>query len=176
MAGTTYANAISGFVGLSKHPQNGEVADKGLLLFGVRKDSVGGLVYYNSDYAPLLVGKTGELKVIGHTPRSVSNDDTAITTATTTTLIGAPSDFHAIRVYFIMASNTSATITQVSWQEGTAGVRKYRKPLTQNASFERAFGNTPWDLPAGTALVLRTGQAGNIYWTVEYDYIKIAGA
>lgn len=99
-----------------------------------------------------------------------SSDNTAITSATNTTLIAAvPGQKH--RIKYIQASNSGATTTDVMWRDGASGARCYRTTLPENGVFAHALQSGYWELSTNTALVMTTTAAGNVHWSVEYETV-----
>lgn len=102
-----------------------------------------------------------------------SNDNTAITSATDTTIIAAPAAGNRLRILYLHAANSGATTTEVMWRDGASGARRFRTSLPQNAAFAHNIKPSFWDLTAATALVLTTTAAGNVWWTVEYRIVPV---
>lgn len=93
-----------------------------------------------------------------------------IVAAADTVLVAAPAGAQHLRVYYIMANNSSATACRVSWMDGAAGTQRFPITLTQYEPFAHAFRGY-WDLTSATALYMKTSAAGSIDWTVEYEVV-----
>ena len=100
-----------------------------------------------------------------------SSDNTPITTAAETVIIPAPVAGSFLRIYYLMASNSSATTTDASWRNGSLGPRVYRVTLPKGGVFAHNIKPAQWDLAKNAALYLSTSAAGSVHWTVEYAII-----
>lgn len=96
-----------------------------------------------------------------------SADGTAITTATTTTVIAAPSAGFHLKIYRLHATNSSATGTFVRWRNGAAGTQYYSAFLGQGGTVSLDIDGA-WELSTATALALTTTGTGNVEWHVDY--------
>ena len=113
------------------------------------------------------------LRITGPSFTIASSNATPITTATDTSLITTPGVGYKIRVYYINASNSSATTTDVSWRSSATGTQLYRNTLLQGGIFAHNLKPGYWDLTENQALVLTTSAAGSVHWTVEYEIVKV---
>lgn len=107
------------------------------------------------------------IPVVTPTVSQASSNGTAITTATTTTLVSAPAAGNHLRIFRIHASNSSSTATWVYWRNGAAGTRYYPMYLQQGAVVSIPLGGS-WKLSTATALAATTDAAGNVEWSVDY--------
>lgn len=96
-----------------------------------------------------------------------SSNGTAITTATDTSVVSAPSAGNHLRIFRLMASNSSATATWVTWRDGVAGTKRYAAYLPQNGIVSLRLDGM-WKLTTATALYVNTTGAGNVEWHVDY--------
>ncbi len=100
-----------------------------------------------------------------------SSNGTAITTATNTSAVAAPSAGNHLRIYRLWAQNSSATGTWLYWTEGSGGTKKYPMYLAQNQALTIRL-NGEWELPTATALFINTATAGaNIEWHVGHETV-----
>jgi hypothetical protein len=116
--------------------------------------------------------KYGRPKVTGPQMTLASSDATPITTATGTIVVAAPAANFHLRIYYVMANNSSATACRVSWRDGAAGVQRYPATLCQYSTFAHNIKPGYWDLTSATALYLTTSATGSIDWTVEYEVVN----
>lgn len=109
--------------------------------------------------------------IIRSTVTHVGSNGTAITSATDTTVVAAPSANTHLRIHRLHASNSSSTATWVYWRDGAAGTKLYATYLPQNGVVSIDLYGL-WALTGGAtpkALVLTTSGAGNVEWTVAYE-------
>lgn len=100
-----------------------------------------------------------------------SSNGTAITTATNTSAVAAPSAGNHLRIYRLWAQNSSATGTWLYWTEGSGGTKKYPMYLAQNQALTIRL-NGEWELPTATALFINTATSGaNIEWHVGHETV-----
>lgn len=101
-------------------------------------------------------------------PSRASSNGTPIT-ATTTSVIAAPSAGSHLRVLRIHLSNGGATSTWISVRDGASGTQFYRTFLPQNGVLSiNLNASGPLDLTTATRLDLVLSAAGSVEYTIDY--------
>ena len=110
------------------------------------------------------------LAKIGVSVTIASSNATAISTATDTIVVPAPSAGTHLVIRYIQASNNHATVdNEVSWRNGSTGPQCYRTQLVAKYGvFAHNVKPDEWHLSTATALYLTTSAAGSVHYTVEY--------
>lgn len=127
-------------------------------------------VVANGSETDLISDRYGRLTVARPKVSHASSNTTAITTATGTTVVAAPSSGFHLRIWRFHASNSGATSTWVYLRDGAAGTRYYPTFLPQNGVVSlRIDGGL--DLTTATAAILTTSAAGNVEWHIEYETV-----
>tara|TARA_R110000868_G_scaffold58624_1_gene180822 strand:- start:2028 stop:2855 length:828 start_codon:yes stop_codon:yes gene_type:complete len=116
----------------------------------------------------VLLDRYGRTYSIAPVLTVTSSAGTAITTATNTSLIAAPSAGNHLRIHRLWAQNSSATGTWCYWGNGS-GVKTLPFFLAQNQPFSMAV-NGEWELSTATALFMNTATTGaNVEWFVAHE-------
>ncbi len=101
---------------------------------------------------------------------TATSNGTAITTATNTTIVAAPSAGTHLRIYRLWAQNSSATGTWCYWGNGS-GIKSWPFYLSQSQPFSANVEGS-WELSSATGLFLNTATTGaNIEWFVQYETV-----
>lgn len=115
-----------------------------------------------------LLDRYGRTYYVSPVLANASSAGTAVTTATNTAIIAAPSAGNHLRIYRVWAQNSSGTGTWCYWGNGS-GVKTVPFYLAQYQPFSLNF-NGEWELSSATGLYLNTATAGaNIEWSVWYE-------
>lgn len=104
------------------------------------------------------------------TVSQASANGTAITSATDTSLVAAPSAGNHLRILRLHASNAGATASLIEFRDGAAGSRRYPCYLQQGAVVSVPIDGG-WNLTTATALYATTSAAGSVHWHVDYETV-----
>jgi hypothetical protein len=128
--------------------------DVGVMSLGVRNDTMVDFSGADNDYTPFSVTPKGQV-ITANAPRGRKlHQKTTITSSTseTTVLTAAASTFHD--VYGVIVTNTSATATEVTFKDATAGTTRFIISAPANdtrgfmlpvdAAFTQAAVNNNW--------------------------------
>ncbi len=146
--------------------------DTGVAMWGVSNENSTAFGAASGDYGPIATNRYGAVYVTSWTPSHASSNGTPIT-ATTTSVVAAPSAGNHLRVVRIHLSNGGSTSTWVSVRDGASGTQHYRTFLPQNGVVSlnlRLSG--PLDLTTATRLDIVLSAAGSVEY--EIDYLTVA--
>lgn len=139
------------------------------LIQGLAGDALPTVVAAGADVR-LAADRYGRIKITRPKLSHASSNTTAITTATGTTVVSAPSSGFHLRIWRFHASNSGATSTWVYLRDGAAGTRYYPTFLPQNGIISiRIDGGL--DLTTATAALITTTDTGNVEWHIEYETV-----
>lgn len=146
--------------------------DTGVFALGVSNENATAFGAASGDYTPIATNRYGSVYVTAMPPSHASSNGTPIT-ATTTSVIAAPSASTHLRVMRIHISNGGSTATWVSVRDGAAGTQHYRTYLPQGGVMSlnlRMSG--PLNLTTATRLDIVLSAAGSVEY--EIDYMTVA--
>lgn len=142
------------------------------VLNGAEARSSLGTSVSNGDVVRLAASRYGEMLTSAYVPSRVSSNGTPIT-ATTTSVIAAPSASNHLRIKRFTVSNGGTTPTWVSLRDGAAGTQHYRVYLVQGSVVSINLDRSgPLDLTTATRLDIVLSAAGSIEY--EVDYLTVA--
>lgn len=121
----------------------------------------------NGDVTRLMADLYGRQYAIVPKLTWASSNTTPITTATTTSIISAPSAGSHLRIYRLHATNSSATKVIVSWK-ATGGTELFHANLPENGTVSINL-NGSHEVASATAFNLVTSAAGSVHWAVGYE-------
>lgn len=142
--------------------------DVGVMALGVSNENATVFAAASGDYIPQAVNRYGAIYTAAWPPSHASSNGTPIT-ATTTSVIAAPSAGNHLRVVRIHISNGGATATWISIRDGAAGTQYYRTFLPQNGVLSLNLKMSgPLDLTTATRLDIVLSAAGSVEYTIDY--------
>lgn len=92
----------------------------------------------------------------------------SVSTASNTQVIAAPGAGLSIYVTDMEGSNAGASTTTVTFYEGAGTTARYSRVMAATGGGFVTNLNSPWKLPANTALSLTQSAANQGYYTVNY--------
>lgn len=107
-------------------------------------------------------------KVVGTAMPSSTPTYASVAVATNTQVIAAPGAGLSIYVTDMEGSNAAATATTVTFYEGAGTTARYTRVMAAGGGGFATNLNSPWKLPANTALSLTQSAANQGYYTVNY--------
>jgi hypothetical protein len=165
----TAANLNAQVVGPAAH--DAAVSGNPILNGAEARTSLGTAVA-EGDVVRLAASRYGMLFVSALAPSHASSNGTPIT-ATTTSIIAAPSAGNHLRVLRIHMSNGGSTSTWVAVRDGAAGTQHYRTFLPQGGFLSLDLNQSgPLDLTTATRLDIVLSAAGSVEY--EIDYFTVA--
>lgn len=137
--------------------------DTGLFVLGVRNDTLAtGVASASGDYSQISVDTSGRI-LTANAPRALkTSQQTTITSSTseTTVLTAVASTF--LDVYGVIVTNTSATVTKVTFKDATAGTTRFviEVPAAETRGFMlpidaahlQSSSNNNWTATCGTSV------------------------
>lgn len=127
----------------------------------------GQLVFLTSDNS--LRYYTGSAwQIVGTAMPSSTPAYLSVSTATNTQVIAAPGAGLSIYVTDMEGSNAAASATTVTFYEGAGTTARYSRVMAAGGGGFVTNLNSPWKLPANTALSLTQSAANQGYYTVNY--------
>lgn len=167
-AATDWTGAVTSS-GVAAHDAG--VSGNPILNAAEARDTLGTAVA-TGDVVRLAANRYGAQLLSAYPPSHVSSNGTPIT-ATTTTVIAAPSAGNHLRIVRIHMSNGGSTATWVAVRDGAAGTRHYNTYLPQGGAFSINLNSSgPLDLTTATRLDIFLSAAGSIEY--EIDYFTVA--
>lgn len=133
------------------------------------RDSLGTSVQ-TGDAVRVFADRYGRLVVVKPKTTKSSSNGTAITTATDTSAVAAPSAGNHLKVHRLHVSNSGATATWVYFRDGVAGTKLYPCYLPQGGIASLKLEGS-WELTTATALYVTTSAAGNVEYTIETETV-----
>jgi hypothetical protein len=163
LTGTTTLTPGTGATNLGKAEDAGHTTgDVGVFALGVRNDTLADVTSTTADYSQLATDLKGRVVTTG-APRALKvTQQTTITSSTseTTVLTAVTSTF--LDVYGVIVTNTSATVTKVTFKDATAGTTRFviEVPATETRGFMlpldaahvQAATNNNWTATCGTSV------------------------
>lgn len=141
--------------------------DTGVLDLAVSNENRTAFAAASGDYIPKAGNRYGEQYVTGVPPSIASSNGTPIT-ATTTSVIAAPSAGNHLRIVGIHISNGGATAAWVAVRDGAAGTRHYNTYLPQGGVISKNINFIPLDLTTATRLDVFLSAAGSVEYEISY--------
>lgn len=142
------------------------------VLIGVEARDTLGTAVATGDVVRLSANRYGHQIITAQPPSHASSNGTPIT-ATTTSVIAAPSASTHLRVLRIHISNGGATPTWAAVRDGAAGTQHYRTYLPQGGVMSLNLNlSGPLDLTTATRLDIVLSAAGSVEY--EIDYLTVA--
>lgn len=142
------------------------------LLNGAEARDTLGTAVATGDVVRMAANRYGALLTTAYPTSHASSNGTPIT-ATTTSVIAAPSASSHLRVVRFTLSNGGSTATWVGIRDGAAGTQHYRVYLVQGSVVSLNLNKTgPLDLTTATRLDLVLSAAGSVEY--EIDYLTVA--
>lgn len=146
--------------------------DTGVMGLAVSDENLTAFGAASGDYTPHAVNRYGQAYVTSPPPSHASSNGTPIT-ATTTSVVAAPSAGNHLRVTRVHISNGGATATWVAVRDGAAGTQHYRTYLPQGGCISLNLNQSgPLDLTTATRLDIVLSAAGSVEY--EIDYLTVA--
>lgn len=146
--------------------------DVGVFALAVSNENSTAFGAASGDYAPHGVNRYGHSYVTAPPPSHASSNGTPIT-ATTTTVIAAPSAGNHTRITRFLLSNGGATACWTALRDGAAGTRHYNSYLLQGSMVGGNLMSTgPLDLTTATRLDIFMSAAGSVEYQI--DYVTVA--
>ena len=142
--------------------------DVGVMALSVSNENSTAFGAASAGYTPSAVNRYGHQYVTAVPPSHISSNGTPIT-ATTTSVIAAPSAGNHLRIMRIHISNGGATATWVGVRDGAAGTRHYNTYLVQGATISINLNDSgPLDLTTATRLDIFLSAAGSCEYEIDY--------
>ncbi len=169
LTGTTTLTPGTGATNLGKAEDAAHSSgDAGVFSLAVSNENLTAFGAASGDYAPKAVNRYGQQYVTAPPPSHASSNGTPIT-ATTTSVIAAPSAGNHLRVVRIFFSNGGATSTWIAVRDGASGTQHYRAFLPQNGLLTLDLNTSgPLDLTTATRLDIVLSAAGSVEYEVDY--------
>lgn len=142
--------------------------DVGVMALAVSNENQTAFGAASGDYAPISVNRYGQSYVTAPPPSHASSNGTPIT-ATTTSVIAAPSAGNHLRVSRFLLSNGGSTATWVAIRDGASGTRYYNAYLVQGSMVGfNLMSSGPLDLTTATRLDIVLSAAGSVEYQIDY--------
>jgi hypothetical protein len=136
--------------------------DVGVFVLGVRNDTLADVTNTTADYSQASTDLKGRVMTAG-APRALkTSQQTTITSSTTETTVLTAVASTFLDVYGVIVTNTSATVTKVTFKDDTAGTTRFvlEVPATETRGFmlpldaahNQAVVNKPWTATCGTSV------------------------
>lgn len=172
VSGTVTANLAAGtntneVVGDAAHDA---VVSGNPVLIGAEARDGNGTPVASGDVTRLNTDRFGRIQNRKPKLTPASSNGTPVTTATTTTVVAAPSAGNHLVVHRIHAANASATPTWIYWKAGVGGTKLFAAYLPTGGIASLAL-NGSWELATATLLALETSAAASVEWTVETETV-----
>lgn len=166
---TVVLGANAPVVGAAAH--DAAVSGNPVLAGGEGRDTLGTAVT-SGDAVRALHNRYGMQVIAALPPSHVSSNGTPIT-ATTTTVIAAPSAGNHLRIVRFFFSNGGSTASWVAIRDGASGTQHYRAYLMQGSAVTLDLNvSGPLDLTTATRLDIVMSAAGSVEY--EIDYFTVA--
>lgn len=171
VAGTVTANGGTGPFPVAGMAAHDAAVSGNPVLVGAEARKTLGTAVAAGDAVRVAADPYGRLYTTDPVFSQASSNASAITTATDTTAVAAPSAGNHLKVWRIHAVNSGATATFVYWRSSASGTRRYPMYLPQNAITSLKLDGG-WHLSSAEALVITTSAGGcNVEWHVDYETV-----
>lgn len=142
--------------------------DTGVFVMDVSNENQTALAAASGDYIASTVNRYGHRYMTAPLPTHASSNGTPIT-ATTTSVIAAPSAGNHLRAVRFLLSNGGSTATWVAVRDGAAGTRHYNTYLPQGGVVTLDLNMSgPLDLTSATRLDIFLSAAGSVEYEIDY--------
>lgn len=142
--------------------------DTGVFMLAVSNENNTAFAAASGDYIPVATNRYGAVYITSWPPSHASSNGTPIT-ATTTSVVAAPSASNHLRVVRIHMSNGGSTAAWVAVRDGAAGTQYYRTYLPQGGAMSiNLRGSGLLDLTSATRLDIVLSAAGSVEYTIDY--------
>lgn len=145
--------------------------DTGVFVLGVSNENLTAFAAASGDYVPVAHNRYGEHYITASPVSHATSNGTPIT-ATTTSVIAAPSAGNHLRIVRIHISNGGATPTWIRLRDGAAGTQHYPVYYPQGGVYTSDLRQSgPLDLTSATRLDLVLTAAGSVEYEIDYQTV-----